>query len=327
MQAIYAYRAPRVTLEKVLRPKKSFTLREVSIPELPEVETVVRDLRHSIIGRIITGLIIKDSAHKNIMKTSSLEFHQGVINESITTVLRKGKYILMPLSNHNVIVMHLGMTGNILIKEPPDLDFEERLEGTNYIHKHTHVVMELLYPDDDVAPDLDLHFNDPRTFGKIWLVQDVENINSMNVPGLRDLGYDALGISLVEFENIMGSRRTVKAVLLDQSKIAGVGNIYADESCFAARIHPARKGTSLNSEELVRLWFSTKTVLKLGIKYRGSSISDYVAPDGNKGSFQERHMVYGKTGQNCTTCKTPISKTKIAGRTTHFCPTCQGEVD
>ncbi len=274
-------------------------------------------------GRVITGLIIKDSVHKNILKTTSMLFYQGVINESVLTVIRKGKYIIMPLSNNNVIVMHLGMTGSILIEEPPDLDFEERLEENVYIDKHTHLVMELIHPEDYDAPDVDLHFNDPRTFGKIWLVTDVQNINELDVPGLKDLGVDALGISLSEFETIMSSRRTIKAILLDQSKIAGVGNIYADEACFAAGIHPARKGCSLTSQELARFWFSVKTVLKLGIKYRGSSTSDYVTPDGTRGSFQDHHRVYGKSGNECCNCKTPIEKTKIAGRSTHFCPICQ----
>jgi len=276
-------------------------------------------------GRIISGIVVRESCQKNILKTTPMELYQGVINESILTVLRRGKYIIMPLSNNNVLVVHLGMTGSILIQEPPDLDFEERLEADAYIAKHTHVVMELIDPEDEEENDLDLHFNDPRMFGKIWLVHDVQDINKLDVPGLRDLGPDALGISLSQFETIMKSRRTVKSALLDQSKIAGVGNIYADEACFAAGIHPARKGASLDTAELANLWFAVKTVLKLGIKYRGSSTSDYVSTDGSKGSFQDHHRVYGKTGEKCDTCATPIERIKVAGRSTHFCPDCQKE--
>lgn len=289
------------------------------------METIVRDLRHQVMGMVITGLIVKASAQKSILKTTPRELYEGIINESVLTVLRRGKYIIIPLSNNNVLVMHLGMTGKILLEEPPDLDFEERLEGDAYVDNNTHLVIELIHPEDEEAPEVDLHFNDPRMFGKIWLVQDVQDINQLNVPGLKDLGPDALGISLGEFEGIMHRRRTVKAVLLDQSKIAGVGNIYADEACFAAGVHPSRKAISLSDVELTKLWFAVKTVLKLGIKYRGSSTSDYVSIDGSKGSFQDHHRVYGKAGEKCTLCTSAIEKIKVAGRSTHFCPGCQAE--
>ena len=179
----------------------------------------------------------------------------------------------------------------------------------------------------NLSEDLEVNFNDGRLFGNIWLLEDVEDIEELEIPGLKDLGPDALGIGLVQFEKVMESRRTVKALLLDQSRLAGVGNIYADEACFCAGIHPGRTGVSLSEDQLGKLWLAVKTVLKQGIKYRGSSVSDYTTPDGSTGSYQKYHRVYQKTGENCVQCKTRIERIKLAGRSTHFCPSCQGEVN
>jgi formamidopyrimidine-DNA glycosylase len=153
----------------------------------------------------------------------------------------------------------------------------------------------------------------------------VRDIEKLDVPGLKDLGPDALGMTLVQFEDSMRSKRTVKAILLDQTKIAGVGNIYADEACFCAGVHPAQKGISLSEEQRGKLWLAVKTVLKQGIRYRGSSTSDYTTTDGSEGSYQKYHRVYQKTGKKCVQCETHIERIKLAGRSTHFCPTCQKE--
>jgi len=298
------------------------------IPELPEVETIVRDIRPALIGKVIFGMVIKSSCQRNILKIRADRFYEQAIGGEIITVLRKGKYIIFPLSNNNVIVMHLGMTGKILLHHGPSVSFEEIPES---IEKHTHLILELIDPSDDSlmgTNDVQLHFNDPRTFGKIYLLEDVEDIEDLDIPGLKTLGPDALGISHKQFQNIVQSKRAIKSILLDQTKIAGVGNIYADESLFEARIHPARPGSSLNLEESSKLWFVVKSVLKKGIKFRGSSTSDYVTADGSKGSFQDHHRVYRKTGQKCVDCGSIIQRIVLAQRGTHFCPTCQtGEVD
>lgn len=294
------------------------------MPELPEVETIVRDLRPNVMGRIITGLILRVKALNHLLQTDPERFYQGMMNTVVVTVLRKGKYIIFPLSNNNVLVIHLGMTGRLLLQESPDVDFADQLTGDKYVDKHTHMLIEFTDPSGELE-DLELHFNDVRLFGNIWLMEDVQDIEELDVPGLRDLGPDALGISLKKFEQIMRSKRTIKAVLLDQSKVAGVGNIYADEACFAAGVHPATRGFSLTEEQLSKLWFSVKSVLKQGIKYKGSSTSDYTKTDGSKGSFQDYHRVYGKTGQKCVNCKAVIERIKVVGRSTHFCPSCQEE--
>jgi len=217
----------------------------------------------------------------------------------------------------------MGMTGYLLLSEVPDITFDLRFSGDEYVDKHTHFLMEFMDGSTDGLPDLELHFNDVRLFGNIWLAEDVQNIEEIDVPGLRDLGPDALGISLRAFEEAVSSKRSIKTILLDQKKIAGVGNIYADEALFSAHIHPATQGSSLTSNQISTLWFTVKSVLKQGIKYRGSSTSDYTTTDGGKGSFQDYHRVYRKTGQKCGDCSQTIKRIKLAGRSTHFCPSCQ----
>lgn len=293
------------------------------MPELPEVETIVRDIRPSIMGKLINGMVIKSSCQRNILKVDAERFYEQAIGGEILTVLRKGKYIILPLSNDNVIVMHLGMTGRILLRPGPSISLGEVPES---IDKHTHLVLELIDPSDasmEGVKDVQLCFNDPRTFGKIYLLEDVEDIEVLDIPGLKTLGPDALGISHKEFQRMVQSKRAIKSVLLDQTKIAGIGNIYADEALFEAHVHPTRLGSSLNLEELSKLWFAVKSVLKEGIRFRGSSTSDYLTADGSKGSYQDHHRVYRKTGQKCKDCGSTIQRMVIAQRGTHFCPTCQ----
>lgn len=292
------------------------------IPELPEIETIVRSLSYQVIGRMISGMVIRPKAQLHLLHTSPQRFYEQTIGQTIITVLRKGKYIILPLSNNNVIVLHMGMTGYLLLMNVPELTFDERFSDGS-IDKHTHFLMELIGGVNEDLPDIEIHFNDVRLFGNIWLVEDAKDINKLNVPGLKDLGPDALGISLRQFEKIVSSKRSIKVILLDQRKIAGVGNIYADESLFSAGIYPATQGTFLTENQTSTLWFTIKSTLKQGIKYNGSSVSDYITTNGEKGSFQNHHRVYGKTGQNCVECDTVIKKIKLIGRSTHFCPTCQ----
>lgn len=293
------------------------------MPELPEVETIVRDLRPKIMGKMISGMVIRGTAEKRMLHTTPKHFYESTICHEIQTVLRKGKYIILPLSNGNVIVLHLGMTGRLLLQPIPELFFEEKFDGNSHFDKHTHFVLELTDVCGTGDPDLELRFHDIRMFGNIWLLEDVENIEELNIPGLKDLGPDALGITLGQFEQLTQTRRAIKAVLLDQENLAGVGNIYADEACFLAKVHPATPANLLSSEQRAKLWFSVKSVLKEGIKYRGSSTSDYTLSDGSKGSYQDHHRVYGKSGQKCVECGTTIERVKVAGRTSNFCPTCQ----
>jgi formamidopyrimidine-DNA glycosylase len=276
-------------------------------------------------GKLINGVIIKNSCQRNILQTTASRFYEQIIGQEVVTVLRKGKYIIIPLSNNNVVVIHLGMTGKLQIRHGPDVILEEVPE---FISKHTHLIIEFIDPSDnsmDGDYDVQMYFNDSRTFGKIYLLEDVEDIEDLDIPGLKTLGPDALGISLKEFQASINSKRAIKAILLDQTKIAGVGNIYADEVLFSARLHPAMPGISLTLEEASKLWFAVKSVLKEGIKFRGSSTSDYLTADGSKGFYQNYHRVYRKTGQKCGDCGSIIERIVIVQRGTHFCPTCQPE--
>lgn len=291
------------------------------MPELPEVETIVRELRSQLMGKMVTGLSLREKALNHLLRTDSDRFYQGLMNQTIVTILRKGKYIIMPMSNDNVLVIHLGMTGKLWLYESAAEDFINQL---GQVDKHTHLIIEVADLSEK-EEDLELHFNDVRLFGNIWLVEDVQNLEEIDVPGLKELGPDALGITLDEFTKVMNSKRAAKTILLDQTKIAGVGNIYADEACFYAGVHPATRGVSLKGEQVDKLWFAVRTVLKLGIKYRGSSTSDYTTTDGSKGSYQNYHRVYQKTGQKCTDCDALVKRIKLTGRSTHFCPSCQGE--
>jgi formamidopyrimidine-DNA glycosylase len=299
----------------------------VVIPELPEIETIVRDLRSVVMGRCISGMVVRPKAQHHLLKVNPYTFYEGTIGQEIQTVLRKGKYIIMPLENGNVMVFHLGMTGKLLVQTVPDLSFDERFNGEDAFDKHTHLVMELTDLYNVENDDLELCFNDVRLFGSIWLVENVDNIDTLDVPGLRELGPDALGISLQEFEQAVCNKRAVKSSLLDQNNLAGVGNIYADEACFIAKVHPATKGSALSMEQKLKLWFAVKTVLKEGIRYGGSSVSDYTTVDGNKGAYQEHHRVYGRFGQKCVECESAIRRIKVAGRSTHYCPSCQPKGD
>jgi formamidopyrimidine-DNA glycosylase len=294
------------------------------MPELPEVETIVRDIRPQIMGKMISGLVMRPKAQSNLMNVDPQTFYEHTMTQIVTTVLRKGKYIIMPLDNDAAIVMHLGMTGKVLVRDVPEVAFDERFTSDDFVNRHTHFMMELTDPSGE-EPDMELQFNDVRLFGKIWLIPELEDINNVPIKGLAELGPDALGITIEEFARIMRTRASIKSVLLDQKKIAGVGNIYADEACHMAGVHPARRGESLSKEERAKLWLATKTVLKEGLKYRGSSVSDYTDADGVEGSFQKHHKVYQKTGQECAFCQDTIQKIKLSGRSTHFCPSCQSE--
>jgi formamidopyrimidine-DNA glycosylase len=228
----------------------------------------------------------------------------------IRDVTRLGKFIsidLVPrgpateLAEPFHLIIHLGMTGQLTT----------RLSG-DPVRPHTHVFFAL----DDGR---ELRYTDIRRFGRILLVPQ------SRIALFRDrLGAEPLEITLEEFFTRFGSRRArVKALLLDQGVLRGVGNIYADESLFRARIHPARIASNLTPTQLTALHQSVREILTAAIRLRGSSISDYVDSDGNRGEFQLRHRVYQREGKPCTRCREKIRRVIVAGRSSHFCPRCQ----
>jgi formamidopyrimidine-DNA glycosylase len=273
------------------------------MPELPEVETIRRGLAATVKGKTITGaevLIAK------IVKAPDPEtFIRLAAGKRIETIGRHGKYLLLALSDGYTLVAHLRMTGQ----------FNYCPSGTP-VRKSTVAIFRL----DDGH---DLRFVEPRGFGILYLIPsgDLDT-----VPGLNRLGPEPFSpeFTVDYLTGILASRRAkIKSLLLDQSLIAGIGNIYADESLFRAGIHPERTAASLSPEEIKRLYHAIRTEIAAGIEYRGTSVQSYFDVDGRKGSYQEHLKVYQQTGQPCPNCGMPIQKIKVGGRGTHICPKCQ----
>lgn len=274
------------------------------LPELPEVETVVQGLKDLTEGRKIMTVKVREEKIIGYPEKVN-EFIHDVINKKIVNLGRRGKYILINLDQYKTMVVHLRMTGKLLVKAS-ELPFE----------KHTHVIFEL-------DNDQDLRFNNVRKFGRIYLV---DSGNWEKAGGLNELGPEPLAddFTLECFEKQFENRRaSIKSLLLDQSFIAGLGNIYTDEVLFMAGINPGRKANTLSREEIKKIYKSIRKLLKLGIKYGGTTFSDYVNVLGKKGSFQRKLLVYQQQGKKCPECGAAIVKEKIAGRSTHYCPQCQ----
>jgi len=194
-------------------------------------------------------------------------------------------------------IVHLGMTGRLQVCEPQD-----------EVLKHTHAIVQL-------ASGRELRFVDPRRFGRLSVTLDAT---------FEAGGFEPLEVELDRFTVLFHGRNTpIKSALLNQKLLRGVGNIYADESLFRAGIRPRRRAASISHEQLRRLFLSIKEVLEEAIALGGSSISDYVDADGEEGSFQFEHRVYGREGEPCLVCKTPLKRVVIAGRSSHYCPKCQ----
>ncbi|MGA8102692.1 MAG: bifunctional DNA-formamidopyrimidine glycosylase/DNA-(apurinic or apyrimidinic site) lyase [Candidatus Acidiferrales bacterium] len=274
------------------------------MPELPEVETVVRGLRETLPGRRILAARLGKTDF--IDDPAALEQH--VPGKRIEAVRRMGKFLVFDLNSgagssaeqHHLIV-HLGMTGQLITipREAPAA-------------AHTHVYFEL----DDGR---DLRYIDPRRFGRMALVS-AEGQQEV----LGRLGVEPLEISEDQFRTKLAGRRArIKALLLDQSVLRGMGNIYSDECLWWARIHPSRLAANLDPDAVHRLHKAVRKVLNEAIAKRGSSISNYRDSNGDMGEFQARHRVYQRTGKKCFRCGTLIRHNIVAGRSTHFCPQCQ----
>jgi formamidopyrimidine-DNA glycosylase len=297
------------------------------MPELPEVETVVRGLRLVLPGRSIVAVrlgktdFIDDPAAlgevlpgKRIVRIErigkfihlALAAAEPALEPRAEPQVKSASWSASPQSAANSesrinLMVHLGMTGRLSVRdanEPPA--------------PHTHVFFEL----DDGR---ELRYTDVRRFGRILLVPE-----PMMAAFRGQLGTDALRISVADFRRQLAKRRArIKALLLDQRVFRGLGNIYADESLWQARIHPARLAASLSGAELARLRQAIGQVLRAAIRHRGSSISNFVDAEGNAGSYQQRHRAYGREGLPCFRCGTLIRRAIVAGRSSFFCPRCQ----
>ena len=285
------------------------------MPELPEVETTVNYLKKRIVGKRIID--VWSDWNKLIKKPATFRcFREKIKNKKIIGIKRKGKNIIFTLSGKMSLLIHQKLTGHLLYgvwkKENGCWQAGKNLFNRDSANKFIHLVFFL-----DNGKQIVL--SDARKFAKIELssTKDIEN-------KLLSLGPDPLKISFSEFKKkFLLSRKKIKAALMDQEIISGVGNIYSDEALFAAAINPLRQVFSLSDAELKKLYFSLQEILKKGIKMNGASVSDYRKPDGSKGSFDKIIKVYRRQGKSCPCCNTTIKAVKISGRTAHYCPTCQ----
>jgi formamidopyrimidine-DNA glycosylase len=309
------------------------------MPELPEVETIARGLARRISGDVIESLWLGQKPEP--LKSPAREIAAALEHSRISTVRRMGKHIVFdldrvgraptpakgrrprtpptgsrvksypasptthavadegvrPTQNTAQWIVHLGMTGRLQICEPQ-----------SEVLKHTHAILKL-------KSGRELRFVDPRRFGRL----SVARAGSFEAAGIEPLEAD-----LDRFLALFRGRKTpIKSALLNQKLLRGVGNIYADESLFRAGLRPRRRASNITRDQLAKLLASVKEVLREAIALGGSSISDYVDADGEEGFFQLQHRVYGREGEPCLICKTPIKRIVIAGRSSHYCPKCQ----
>jgi formamidopyrimidine-DNA glycosylase len=273
------------------------------MPELPEVETIVRGLARRVVDDTIASVWI--GSRPQVLRSPAAEIARTLEGARILAVTRAGKHIVFELKRSAKKaaaalrahwVVHLGMTGRVVVCAP-----EEE------VAKHTHLVATL-------GSGRELRFIDPRMFGKL----------SVQAAAFDPGGLEPLDVDEQTFIKLFRGRKTpIKSALLNQKLLRGVGNIYADESLFRAGIRPRRRASAITHAEFGKLYKAVREVLRDAIDLGGSSVSDYVDADGEEGFFQLRHRVYGRTDERCLICKTPIRRVVISGRSSHYCPRCQ----
>ena len=284
------------------------------MPELPEVETVRRGLAALVVGRRIDRVEV--GRERAVRRTSADALVHGLNGATITAAGRRGKYLLCPLDTGDTLMIHLRMTGQLLLSEPG----AER-------PPHTHVVIALVADPTRRLGEQELWFVDPRTFGEV-VVFDPDHAD-VEAPELALLGLDPLADEWgpAELAALLGGRTThLKPFLLDQRRIAGIGNIYADEILHAARLHPDTPAGALRRADVRRLHAAMQRILAAAIKAGGSTLRDaqYVDLMGSDGWYQDEHRVYGRAGERCLTCGRGFVRRLVHnGRSTHYCPVCQ----
>ncbi len=279
------------------------------MPELPEVETVRRGLSRYVVGRTVAAVEVTGA--RSVRRQGAAELVARLVGRRLEAADRRGKYLLVRLDDGAVLVVHLRMSGQLRFVAAP--------ASAAPVAPHTHVRIGF-------ADGSELRFVDQRTFGELFVTGDLDG---RGVPvALAALGPDPLvdGIDRARLAALAARRRTsCKAFLLDQHVLAGVGNLYADEALFRARLRPALPAALLRPGQLARLVASLEQVLAEAVAARGSTLRDarYVDLMGKAGAFQEVHAVYGREGAPCVRCGRPIHRVRLAGRSSHFCATCQ----
>ncbi len=302
------------------------------MPELPEVQTIVTTLQ-PLVGRCVGSVRV---LRGDIVRGEPVEFGKFAKGRKIRAIRRQAKRIIFDLGGERRIQFHLGMTGQLTV-----------CKRSHPLQKHTHLRIGIAGTNDE------LRFRDVRRFGGVWLLNGAqgsdqgaagfslrESSNTQSARrtgrsrrlkpaapwesrGLGPLGPDALEIKLRAFRQLLQRDRQIKALLLDQTAIGGLGNIYVDESLYKARIHPLTRAAELGGEQVKKLHGTMRRTLHSAIRAGGSTISDYRTPNGERGWFQTRHQVYCREGQPCRRCQAPIERIQAAGRSSHVCPNCQ----
>jgi formamidopyrimidine-DNA glycosylase len=274
------------------------------MPELPEVETIARTLAPAVCGRVVAGI---ELIFKPLLRRGGRKALEGLIGRRVLGVRRRGKMLLIECEGGRTLVFHLKMTGQFL--------FARVGEARD---KHTRLVMRF----EDGKNEL--RFRDVRKFGFLLCI---EGHSEASCAELACLGPEPLDVGLAEFAATLKPRKgRIKSLLLDQTKIAGIGNIYADEMLFDARIHPETPASALGAAIVERLFESMHKILTLAIAEKGSTLHDYRDAEGKAGNFQFFHKVYDRKGEPCVVCSAPVRMIRIGGRSSHFCPKCQRKI-
>jgi len=265
------------------------------MPELPEVETIKRELEKAVLGKKITEVCVHNSVV--IREPSADKFKKELSGVIIKNILRKAKVLILELSNGKSLVIHLKMTGQLIYP------------GNG---KKTRVSFKL-------SDGKTLDFNDQRLFAELRLLDDWHNLKF-----IQRLGPEPFDLTVDKFKEMLTPKKTkIKPLLMDQTFISGVGNLYAAEALFRAKIHPERPAASLSDKEKELLFKEIKETLSEAIKYKGSSVDQYVQLSGDPGDYERYHKVYGREGKPCLVCKTAVKRISLGGRGTYFCPKCQ----
>jgi formamidopyrimidine-DNA glycosylase len=272
------------------------------MPELPEVETVVRGLREPLIGRTVESMWYDWG--RVIHSPEPDEFAARISGQTFRAIRRRAKYIICELDT-DALLIHLKMTGRLYV-----VDNHEMQDADRWVHFGL-----------QLDGGRQLRFSDARKFGRVYLTDDVEKITGKLGPEPLEDDFTPE----IFRSRLQGRQKAIKALLLDQTFVAGVGNIYADEALHRAGIHPLRMAHTLTEAESARLYEAVRAALQAGIDYEGASISWYRKPDGTAGESQKHFFVYDRADLPCYTCGQPIVKIRVAQRGTHFCPNCQPE--
>ena len=270
------------------------------MPELPEAETIARELDTMLSGRRVGRVVV---ARRDIVHGDPRPLPTILLGRRVVGVYRRAKRVIIRLDPSAELVFRLGMSGRLTT-----------CPRNRPVEAHTHLRIEFR------RSSRELRFRDPRRFGGVWCLAEGDRHVGKTLGGL---GPEPLPMRLGPFRKILARRRQIKALLMDQRAIAGLGNIYCDESLHAAGVHPLRRAHTLDSKEAARLLQAIKSTLRRAIRLNGTTLVDYRRADGREGSFQNHHRVYGREGKPCRVCDERIRRIVAAGRSTFFCPVCQ----